>query len=193
MKNLSKLEIKNLLWAPGEKFALVNRETKEIFIGSDTKKFCEDALIKMTPKHPKYDKLQLVEKPEPELSGLMIIDNGGLKCDNPKCDWTDKTITLDNYKDWLNVPCPKCGENVLTEEDYTNSEIMRLSVKFIQSMSSKELEAFNKMTALTPASLKEHPMFKGAKGLNNLDEKTGEVVMTISTHKEIKVEEIKKV
>ena len=41
----------------------------------------------------------------------------GLKCDNPKCDWKDESIKLDDYDDWLDKPCPKCGEVVLTHED----------------------------------------------------------------------------
>jgi hypothetical protein len=59
---LTPQEIKNLLWAETENFALVDVETKEIFIGSDTKEFLRECLQKMTPKHPKYDVLDLVEK-----------------------------------------------------------------------------------------------------------------------------------
>ena len=27
---------------------------------------------------------------------------------------------MEDYKDWLNKPCPKCGMNLLTQEDYDN-------------------------------------------------------------------------
>jgi hypothetical protein len=39
-------------------------------------------------------------------------------CDNPECDYTYP------YKDglrlslFIDIPCPKCGENLLTKEDY---------------------------------------------------------------------------
>lgn len=41
----------------------------------------------------------------------------GLKCDNPSCDFVDISIVIEDYDNWLNVPCPKCGTNLLTKED----------------------------------------------------------------------------
>lgn len=49
---------------------------------------------------------------------------GGIKCDNPKCDFVDKSVKFEDYKDWLNKPCPKCGSNLLTQEDYNNTKIL---------------------------------------------------------------------
>lgn len=46
---------------------------------------------------------------------------GGIKCDNPNCDFNDMTVKVDDYESWLNKPCPKCGENLLTENDYKNT------------------------------------------------------------------------
>ena len=43
----------------------------------------------------------------------------GIKCDNqPDCNWADWTIDPENWKDWLNVPCPECGSNLLTQADF---------------------------------------------------------------------------
>lgn len=56
-------EIKNLGWYSGERYALVNTETKSMFFTSDTKESCTDALKRMTSKHPMYSKLLLVENP----------------------------------------------------------------------------------------------------------------------------------
>ena len=61
---LTPQEIKTLNWADHENFALVDVEKKEIFIGSDSKEFLRESLQKMTSKHPKYDLLDLVERPE---------------------------------------------------------------------------------------------------------------------------------
>jgi len=60
---------------------------------------------------------------------LSIIDvvGGGLKCDNIKCDWKDETIPFSDFKNWVNKPCPKCGENVLNLEDY-NATILFLKI-----------------------------------------------------------------
>ncbi len=41
----------------------------------------------------------------------------GLKCDNPNCDWNDTSIQFEDYPEWLNKPCPKCGQVVLTQKD----------------------------------------------------------------------------
>jgi hypothetical protein len=43
-------------------------------------------------------------------------------CDNPSCDYKVKNPTKDPYTnidEFLNKPCPECGENLLTQEDLT--------------------------------------------------------------------------
>lgn len=52
------------------------------------------------------------------MDNLIEINGGGIECDNPNCDWVDSTIHVSNYEKWIDVPCPKCGENVMTREDY---------------------------------------------------------------------------
>jgi len=45
-------------------------------------------------------------------------------CDNKKCDYKIKNINEDPNEDiscYLNMPCPKCSENLLTEQDYLQS------------------------------------------------------------------------
>jgi len=44
----------------------------------------------------------------------------GVQCDNPKCDWADLTITVSQGFGFIDKPCPKCGENLLLKEDYSN-------------------------------------------------------------------------
>jgi hypothetical protein len=41
----------------------------------------------------------------------------GIKCDNPRCDYKDMTVQFKDYKKWVNVSCPKCGSNLLTDAD----------------------------------------------------------------------------
>jgi len=38
-------------------------------------------------------------------------------CDNKDCDYRD-IADLSKLKSYINKPCPKCGSNLLTEEDY---------------------------------------------------------------------------
>jgi hypothetical protein len=45
-------------------------------------------------------------------------------CDNPNCDHKIKHETGDYHvetKNYINAPCPKCGENLLTQQDYDDS------------------------------------------------------------------------
>lgn len=57
----------------------------------------------------------------------------GIKCDNPNCDYNDMTVRVENYDKWLNKPCPKCGENLLTEKDY---ESVKMLMSFAESMNN---------------------------------------------------------
>jgi hypothetical protein len=45
-------------------------------------------------------------------------------CDNPNCNYNvvneSGKVDLKELNTYLNKPCPKCGENLLTEEDYKN-------------------------------------------------------------------------
>jgi len=56
-----------------------------------------------------------------------------IQCDNPQCDY--KIDNIDGcgkiVKDYIYIPCPKCGENLLTLEDYNNSEKIIKLVDFI--------------------------------------------------------------
>lgn len=40
----------------------------------------------------------------------------GIKCDH--CPYNDMSVQPEEYDAWLNRPCPDCGENLLTQEDY---------------------------------------------------------------------------
>lgn len=57
---------------------------------------------------------------KPVLNGALILHAGGIKCDNPECDFADLSVGLEDYEEYLNRPCPKCGTNLLTQADYDN-------------------------------------------------------------------------
>ena len=46
----------------------------------------------------------------------------GLKCDNPNCNYKDMSIKVEDYKNWINAPCPRCGESLLTQEQYDETQ-----------------------------------------------------------------------
>lgn len=115
------------------------------------------------------------------------VKTTGIQCDY--CDWKDETIPFSDLKDWINKPCPKCGENLLTEEDFNNAMQLMATVNFLNSLSEEDIEELNKL------SDKEH--------LKNIlsEEDYQKVInsnpndrfhMEVSTHKEIKIKTLKK-
>lgn len=54
----------------------------------------------------------------------MGIKYSGLKCDAENCGYKDKTIERKDFETSINKPCPNCGGNLLTLEDYLNVLIL---------------------------------------------------------------------
>lgn len=59
---------------------------------------------------------------------------GGVKCDNPHCDYVEQSVKIEDYKNWVNKPCPKCGANLLTEADYKNVQLILRIVNFLNKI-----------------------------------------------------------
>lgn len=66
---------------------------------------------------------------------LIEIDSQeDIKCDNPDCDFVIESINPGTWGDldkYLNMPCPKCGENLLTQEDYDDTLKLMKTVNFL--------------------------------------------------------------
>lgn len=58
---------------------------------------------------------ELNEKSNQKSTLLTLIPHG-MKCDNPSCDWMDMSIDFKDYAEYVNKPCPVCGENLFTEK-----------------------------------------------------------------------------
>lgn len=52
------------------------------------------------------------------------IKVGGIKCDNKECDFKDMGVLYEDYPKWLNRPCPKCGSNLLTQQDFDTVKVL---------------------------------------------------------------------
>ena len=59
----------------------------------------------------------------------------GLQCDY--CDFKDDT--LDVSQESVGMKCPKCGENLLTQEDFDMGEKFRKSLDIVNSMSEEDI------------------------------------------------------
>jgi hypothetical protein len=85
---------------------------------------------------------------------IEITKCGGLKCDNPNCDYVNMNIKVEEYKDWVEKPCPKCGWVLLTKKDYKMSKILLGLVKFLNFILPKRDE--NDTKDLATMSVKFH-------------------------------------
>lgn len=54
---------------------------------------------------------------------VTLPDSLTLKCDNPVCghEIVD-AVLLEDMHLWIGLPCPRCGVNMLTEEDHEAAE-----------------------------------------------------------------------
>lgn len=80
---------------------------------------------------------------------IEIRKMGGLKCDNPSCDWRDMSIKTQDYKKYIDYKCPKCGENVLTKKDYRVFKFMIRLIKVINFILPKRIPDKNKDAIMT--------------------------------------------
>lgn len=67
------------------------------------------------------------------MNDSMNLVGGGLKCDNPSCNFVDMSIAIEDYDKWLNAPCPKCGANLLTQEDLDTVKMIIVISKLVQA------------------------------------------------------------
>ena len=58
----------------------------------------------------------------------------GLKCDNPNCDYCNPEIPFEQYEQFVNSPCPKCGESLLTPQAYKMCVALKSMGKFITKL-----------------------------------------------------------
>ena len=48
----------------------------------------------------------------------LVTNLYGVKCDNPKCDWKDMTVPYDDYPSYIGKPCPACGWDLMSKQEY---------------------------------------------------------------------------
>lgn len=73
-------------------------------------------------------------------------ENPLVTCDNPNCDYTvtyydDKYLIL-----FIDKPCPKCGENLLTKEDYIQHQNLMRLINFMNRWFSWTTIFYSKKT-----------------------------------------------
>ena len=68
----------------------------------------------------------------------------GLKCDN--CDWIDMSIPFSEYENNINRPCPKCGQSILTQEDYEECLAMVKAAEIINNIPEQNLPKIEELS-----------------------------------------------
>lgn len=91
------------------------------------------------------------------------VQSTGIKCDNPNCDYKDESVKFEDFEEWLNKPCPECGWNLLTNEDFENIKDLFTIINHVNSLEISESDKNDEM-----------------------------VTMQISTHKKLSIESIEK-
>ena len=67
----------------------------------------------------------------------------GIKCDNNLCDYYNKHVKCEDYINWINKPCPICGENLLTQSDYDMVQIILKNSTLIDNSNVELIEDFD--------------------------------------------------
>lgn len=111
----------------------------------------------------------------------------GIKCDNPECNWRDDNVKAEDYKDWIDKPCPNCEANLLTQEDYESGLKFEAAVDFINTLSIEELEQMGKLFDME--DVVKLPIFKDAEGLDKLFTED-KITATVESHKGIRITSI---
>jgi hypothetical protein len=62
----------------------------------------------------------------------MPIKISGLKCDN--CTWRNDSVPFSDYQACIGMPCPKCGNNILTQKEYDDCVRMIKKVEKIEGV-----------------------------------------------------------
>ena len=70
-----------------------------------------------------------------EQNGLELA---GIKCENQTCDYRNEHVLLDEYINYLNIPCPKCGEILLTENDFNLVKMFGAMVSIANKLESDD-------------------------------------------------------
>lgn len=107
------------------------------------------------------------------MNNIEILKEGGIKCDNPSCDYKDPSVSFEDLEGYLGKPCPKCGENLLTEKDLQNAKDLMNAVNLVNSMSPEEMEELEKVISQM-------------EGYDELVEELGQnVILEVGTHDKI--------
>ena len=83
-------------------------------------------------------------------------DHHVVVCDKLGCDYEEFYSESSLLKTYINKPCPKCGENLLTEKDYKDYQILMGTINFINKWFSWLTVFFPKHVKMYEGDIKVH-------------------------------------
>jgi hypothetical protein len=122
----------------------------------------------------------------------LVSQDNDLKCDNPNCDYVIR-VRISDLGQWINKPCPKCSENLLTYEDFKRVESALQTAEFINSLTPEQIEELNK-AAKESGLLEEFEKSEIGQEVKKItdEDPTAKVRMFVETHKDVKITSVKK-
>ena len=115
----------------------------------------------------------------------------GLVCDNPNCDYENPEVAFEDFKDWVDRPCPKCGENLLTEEDYHISQALNSFTELFNLIPKDSLEKYleERKNNLSEQDSGEFRKLLDEMGVKDKDK----ISLTVKAHKGIEILSVNKI
>jgi hypothetical protein len=99
------------------------------------------------------------------------INISGIQCDNPSCDYKDMSVRFEDYVDWLNRPCPKCGDNLLTQESLDQCQALVEAVELANEFSPDDIRMIQEN--MSPEEMDRALDFINDMGLKKIGEDAG--------------------
>jgi hypothetical protein len=85
----------------------------------------------------------------------------GLVCDSPACDWKDEAISSEDYHKYVDTPCPHCGANILTQDDFKRTEIILNFISRVNNFFAFfGLKRIKKGSKVTSGTINVHKKYK---------------------------------
>jgi ssDNA-binding Zn-finger/Zn-ribbon topoisomerase 1 len=101
-----------------------------------------------------------------EENKLIELSGGGIKCDNPNCDYRDESISWDDYestiKEFLDKPCPKCGSPLLSKEDADSIRNLHRAIDKLNNLTEEERKLVGSLLGidLNPLDTNDHEDYR---------------------------------
>jgi hypothetical protein len=94
--------------------------------------------------------------------GLVVSGNRmdfgvyGIKCD--ACDYSDMTVKYEDYPNYVDKPCPHCGEPLLTKEQLSETDAAVKAAQIFNNLSDEDLTSLLAKLETLPDDKKEELM-----------------------------------